>query len=117
MYITLGLLVHVHYIGHMYMYIGLVSTCTLHWYMYYSIIFPVLPYQAESMFARLHKSCVQFQDWVVLGSVDLEDLVDRHCSVVSDWEKHFRALKGRGRDAERLPKLAGNTGLHFIADC
>ncbi len=57
------------------------------------------------MFTRLSKSSVQFQEWVVLGSVDLDDLVDHHCSVMSDWEKNFRALKARGRDAEKLPKL------------
>ena len=40
----------------------------------------------------------------MLGSVDLDDLVDRHCHTMSDWEKNFRALKARGRDAEKLPK-------------
>ena len=57
------------------------------------------------MFTCLCNSSVQFQEWVVLGSVDLDELVDRHCLVVGDWENNFRALKARGRDAEKLPKL------------
>lgn len=72
------------------------------------------------MFNRLQKSSVQFQEWVVLGSVDLDDLVDRHCSVVSDWEKNFRALKARGRDVEKLPKLVhvhDCTGVAVIVLC
>ncbi len=47
---------------------------------------------------------LRFQEWVVLGSVDLDDLVQQHCHVVPDWEKNFRALKARGREAEKLPK-------------
>lgn len=46
----------------------------------------------------------RFQEWVVLGSVDLDELVQEHCQVVPDWERNFRALKARGREAEKLPK-------------
>ena len=46
---------------------------------------------------------VAFQDWVVLGALDLDDFVDKHLVNLSDWEKNFRALKARGRDAEKLP--------------
>lgn len=44
-----------------------------------------------------------FQDWVVLGALDLDEFVDKHLVNLSDWEKNFRALKARGRDAEKLP--------------
>jgi len=44
------------------------------------------------------------QDWVVLGSYDLEEFVDEHLHELSDWERNFKALKVRGRDAEKLPK-------------
>lgn len=46
----------------------------------------------------------KFVDWVVLGSVDLDSLVDQHCHHVPDWERNFKALKARGREAEKLPK-------------
>ena len=46
---------------------------------------------------------VTFQDWVVLGALDLDEFVDQHLVNLSDWEKNFRALKARGRDAEKLP--------------
>ncbi len=45
-----------------------------------------------------------FKEYVVLGQVDVEDLVENNLRDVSDWERNFRALKLRGRDAEKLPK-------------
>ncbi len=39
---------------------------------------------------------------VVLGMVDLEDLVSE-LNCVADWEFNFRAIKSKGRDAEKLP--------------
>ena len=44
------------------------------------------------------------QDYVALGQVDIEELVEKNLRDVSDWEKNFKALKVRGRDAEKLPK-------------
>ena len=60
--------------------------------------------KAEGLFSRLQSSVVQFEKWVVLGSHDLDALVDRHCRSTPDYERNFRALKGQGRDAEKLPK-------------
>ena len=60
--------------------------------------------QAEQLFQRLQQAKVMFQDWVILGSVDLDSMVDKHCVQVPDWERNFRALKARGREAEKLPK-------------
>ena len=48
--------------------------------------------------------CLCSQDWVVLGSVDLESLIEKHLSTVGDWERNFKALKARGRDCEKLPR-------------
>ncbi|VDD79211.1 unnamed protein product, partial [Mesocestoides corti] len=59
--------------------------------------------KAEFLFSRLRASMNQFQDWVALGNVDLEDLVDVQCREISDYESNFRALKRRGRAAEMLP--------------
>ncbi|KAF4787703.1 hypothetical protein TURU_168391 [Turdus rufiventris] len=42
-------------------------------------------------------------EWVVIGQVDMEPLVKTHLSSKQDWEKNFKALKVRGKEAERLP--------------
>ena len=71
--------------------------------MYYSS--PVLPsFQSEQLFQRLHLALDKFQSWVTLGCVDIVALVEAHCSCVADWEANIRALKARGREAEKLPK-------------
>ncbi|EDO38992.1 predicted protein [Nematostella vectensis] len=59
--------------------------------------------KAEDLFRRLVAVQEMFKDWVVLGSIDLDALVDKHLHDVADWERNFRALKARGRDAEKLP--------------
>ena len=48
------------------------------------------------------------KDYVVLGQVNIEDLVEKNLKDVTDWEKNFKALKIRGRDAEKLPKYVIN---------
>lgn len=65
----------------------------------------LLPPQAEALFQRLSQAQTRFEEWVVLGGVaSLEELVEQQCKDVSDWERNFRALKARGREAEKLPK-------------
>ncbi|XP_061575223.1 dynein cytoplasmic 2 heavy chain 1 isoform X3 [Cololabis saira] len=59
--------------------------------------------KAEDLFSRLQAVQNKFKEWVVLGQVDLEKLVEKHLSSVQDWERNFKALKTRGRDSERLP--------------
>ena len=60
--------------------------------------------QAEELFQRLRQAQEMFRGWVVLGCVDIPALVEAHCSTVADWEHNIRALKAKGREAERLPK-------------
>lgn len=62
--------------------------------------------QAEDLFHALSQAQSTFVDWIVLGSINLEEFVEQHCHQVSDWERNFRALKARGREAEKLPKYA-----------
>ncbi|KAA3681038.1 dynein heavy chain 2, cytosolic [Paragonimus westermani] len=59
--------------------------------------------KAEFLFTRLIASVEPFKDWVVLGSLNLDELVDSHCRELADFERNFKALKTRGRDAEKLP--------------
>lgn len=46
------------------------------------------------------------KEWVVIGQVDMEPLVEKHLSSKQDWEKNFKALKVRGKEAERLPRYS-----------
>lgn len=44
------------------------------------------------------------KDYVALGQVDIENLVETNLKDVSDWERNFKTLKTKGREAEKLPK-------------
>ncbi|KAF7666054.1 hypothetical protein LDENG_00118150 [Lucifuga dentata] len=59
--------------------------------------------KAEDLFSRLQAIQHKFKEWVVLGQVDIEKLVETHLNSVQDWEKNFKALKARGKESERLP--------------
>ncbi|NXV90779.1 DYHC2 protein, partial [Calonectris borealis] len=59
--------------------------------------------KAEDLFRRLTEVSNQFKEWIVIGQVDMEALVKTHLSSKQDWEKNFKALKVRGKEAERLP--------------
>ena len=57
------------------------------------------------MFSRLSKVVTHFKDWVVLGTVDLDALVESKLIDVVHWEDNFRALKNKGREVEKLPSV------------
>ncbi|KAK2517344.1 Dync2h1 [Columba guinea] len=59
--------------------------------------------KAEDLFRRLTEVSDKFKEWIVIGQVDMETLVNTHLSSKQDWEKNFKALKVRGKEAERLP--------------
>ncbi|XP_029699181.1 cytoplasmic dynein 2 heavy chain 1 isoform X3 [Takifugu rubripes] len=59
--------------------------------------------KAEDLFSHLKAIQHKFQEWLVLGLVDLEKLVERHMCSVEDWERNFKALKVRGKESESLP--------------
>ncbi|KAG7470921.1 hypothetical protein MATL_G00119020 [Megalops atlanticus] len=59
--------------------------------------------KAEDLFSRLLLVQDKFKEWVVLGQVDIDTLVERHVHTVQDWERNFKALKARGKESERLP--------------
>ena len=65
--------------------------------------------KAEHLFKRLRAVLDQFRPWVVLGqlggSSELESLIEQQLNDVRDWEYNFKALKAKGREAEKLPRL------------
>ncbi|CAF0769940.1 unnamed protein product [Adineta steineri] len=58
---------------------------------------------SNELFGRLEHGLEQFKEWIVLGQVDIEELVEKYLLDVNDWEKNFRILKIRTQDAEKLP--------------
>ena len=52
----------------------------------------------------MHECTDLLQEWVVLGSLDLDEFVFQQLKTLPDWERNFKAVKARGRDAEKLPK-------------
>uniref|UniRef100_A0A8C5YQN7 Cytoplasmic dynein 2 heavy chain 1 n=1 Tax=Marmota marmota marmota TaxID=9994 RepID=A0A8C5YQN7_MARMA len=59
--------------------------------------------KAEDLFRRLSAVLHQHKEWIVIGQVDMEALVDKHLFTVHDWERNFKALKTKGKEVERLP--------------
>nr|KAF6324413.1 dynein cytoplasmic 2 heavy chain 1 [Myotis myotis] len=59
--------------------------------------------KAEDLFRRLSAVLHQHKEWIIIGQVDMEALVEKHLSTVHDWEKNFKALKIKGKEVERLP--------------
>ncbi|KAF7250799.1 Cytoplasmic dynein 2 heavy chain 1 [Varanus komodoensis] len=43
------------------------------------------------------------KEWVIIGQVDMEALVEKNLFNEHDWEKNFKTLKGKGKEVERLP--------------
>ncbi|XP_075054902.1 cytoplasmic dynein 2 heavy chain 1 [Mixophyes fleayi] len=61
--------------------------------------------KAEDLFRRLSAVMDRFKEWVVIGQIDVDALIEKYLHDVNDWEKNFKALKMRGKDAERLPSV------------
>ncbi|XP_037092634.1 cytoplasmic dynein 2 heavy chain 1-like [Pollicipes pollicipes] len=58
---------------------------------------------AEELFQRLESVKDKFEDWVALGSVDMDDLIQKRCKTSEDYDKNFRASKSKGQEIGRLP--------------
>jgi len=49
---------------------------------------------------RLLAVRTRFEEWVVLGKVDIEKLVATHCETYDDYERNFRMVKLKGKLVE-----------------
>ncbi|GMT29041.1 hypothetical protein PFISCL1PPCAC_20338, partial [Pristionchus fissidentatus] len=59
--------------------------------------------KAETLLQQVANVGDDFKSWIALGQVDIESLIEENFKKASDWERHFKALKTKGREAERLP--------------
>lgn len=57
---------------------------------------------AELLFNELRQLLSEHEQWVLLGTVDVEEWCDTNLRDVEDWEVNFKALKQKRKDAERL---------------
>jgi len=45
--------------------------------------------------------------------MNLEEYVEENVKEIPDWETHFRMIKQKGKDVEKLPH---QYKVHFVAD-
>lgn len=50
----------------------------------------------------------------MLGTMDLDEFVSTNLKELADWEKNFKALKARGRGAEKLPRYEPSSRLEVV---
>jgi dynein heavy chain 2 len=74
----------------------------------YSLI--VVYQKAEKLFQSLSKTLDLFEDWVTLGSVDLESFIENALSDISEWDFNFKRLKQKGKELEGIPNV-------IVVDC
>lgn len=41
--------------------------------------------------------------YLFLGSIDIEDYIEKQCVDPEDWDRNFRSSKARGQEIGRLP--------------
>jgi hypothetical protein len=54
--------------------------------------------RAEELFDKLLSLTDQFQDWVCLGSANLENFVEENLHEVEDWQINFEIIKEREKE-------------------
>ncbi|XP_075248310.1 cytoplasmic dynein 2 heavy chain 1-like [Convolutriloba macropyga] len=59
--------------------------------------------KAENLLGNLAKTLQQFEPWVVLGKINLEELVQSSCQTVEDFDRNFKLVKTKGKEFEKLP--------------
>ncbi|CAK8696967.1 unnamed protein product [Clavelina lepadiformis] len=59
--------------------------------------------KSEDLFRRLAAVQTRFEEWVVLGKVNVEELVLTYCETYEDYEKNFKMVKLKGKEVEKLP--------------
>ena len=52
---------------------------------------------------RLADVQTRFEEWTVLGKVDIEELVSTHCQTYEDFENNFKMVKLKGQQSFALP--------------
>ena len=59
--------------------------------------------KAEELFQKLDRVKERFRDWVVLGNIQLENMIQDNCKTADDFERNFRNSKAKGQELGRIP--------------
>lgn len=59
---------------------------------------------AETLFDQLRALIKDYEHWVVLGTVDIEDYVEGTLTEVSQYEENFKLIERKHREAQRIPE-------------
>lgn len=68
-----------------------------------SHLFQTVYEKAEILFNRLAAVRSQFEDWVALGYIDMDELATEKLHSVGDWELNIKMIKQKGKESEKLP--------------
>ena len=58
--------------------------------------------KAEELFQKLDRVKERFKDWVALGGVNIEEMIETNCRTAEDFERNFRSSKARGQEIGRV---------------
>ncbi|KAM7291624.1 cytoplasmic dynein 2 heavy chain 1 [Ixodes scapularis] len=58
--------------------------------------------RAEELFARVESASDKFEEWVALGSVNLEEFIEQSCSSPEDWKRNFRVVKAKSQEFGKM---------------
>lgn len=61
--------------------------------------------RSEKLFDDLKRVIDLFEEWVVLGAVDLEKIVIENIKSIAEWELNLKLLKQKGKEAESIPSV------------
>ncbi|KAJ3344816.1 Cytoplasmic dynein 2 heavy chain 1 [Entophlyctis luteolus] len=59
--------------------------------------------KTDELFQNLMIVYDSFKDWMVLGTISLEEFVQDNLVEAADWEFNFRMIKAKGKESELIP--------------
>ena len=59
--------------------------------------------KAEVLFGKLAELAAEYKPWVVLGSVDVDALIEQTVSTCEQYEVNFKMLRAKRKDSEKIP--------------
>ena len=73
------------------------------------------PYLTFERCCRSRLAAVQasFEDWVVLGKVDMEELIATYCQTYEDFEQNFKMVKLKGGVADIFRRMFSDRTFFF----
>eukprot|EP01040_Poterioochromonas_malhamensis_P024171 gene24171-29843_t len=61
--------------------------------------------KAEALFERLQEILSKYQEWTLLGQVDLDAYVEQHVKTSDEYVANFKMLRTKRKDIDKLPDV------------